>query len=160
METLNNRPMDSFYCNHHVQQLLQAHGQWVHNHIAYGWRGYLLSFMFCQIPGSERKNGEHEEASWLVLWKVGQGFSAESQPSDLESVSSKGNSSSRFSCSQAFQGSFEGCDDQRRTSLARASVGQSVRPEIVWKPGCSYQRKSEKISGWQHSKNRRGADHS
>jgi hypothetical protein len=41
--------MDTFYNNHHVQQLLQAYGQWVHN----GWHGYLLSFMFSQIQGSD-----------------------------------------------------------------------------------------------------------
>jgi hypothetical protein len=38
--------MDTIYNNHHVQQLLGAYGQWVHDHMAYGWHGYLLSFMF------------------------------------------------------------------------------------------------------------------
>src|SRR6266576_3717438 len=55
---LKNRSMDSFYCNHHVQQLLQAYGQWVHDYTAYGWRGYLLSFMFCQIHDSDESRME------------------------------------------------------------------------------------------------------
>jgi hypothetical protein len=41
--------MDTFYNGHHVQQLLQGYGQWVHDQMAYGWHGYLLSFMFSQI---------------------------------------------------------------------------------------------------------------
>jgi hypothetical protein len=45
--------MDAFYKTHHTQQLLQAYGQWVHDHIAYGWHGYLLSFMFSQIQGPD-----------------------------------------------------------------------------------------------------------
>jgi hypothetical protein len=47
--------MDTLYNNHHIQQLLQAYGQWVHDHIAYGCHGYLLSFMFCQIKESDEK---------------------------------------------------------------------------------------------------------
>ena len=35
--------------------LIQAYGQWVHDYTAYGWRGYLLSFMFCQIKESDEK---------------------------------------------------------------------------------------------------------
>jgi hypothetical protein len=50
--------MDTLYNNHHVQQLLQAYGQWVHDHIAYGWHGYLLSFMFSQIQGSDESRME------------------------------------------------------------------------------------------------------
>jgi len=45
--------MDTLYNNQHVQQLLQAYGQWVHDHMAYGWHGYLLSFMFCHLSGSD-----------------------------------------------------------------------------------------------------------
>jgi hypothetical protein len=45
--------MDTLYNNHRIQQLLQAYGQWVHDHMAYGWHGYLLSFMFCQIHDSD-----------------------------------------------------------------------------------------------------------
>jgi len=41
--------MDTLYNNRHIQQLLQAYGQWVHDHMAYGWHGYLLSFMFSEI---------------------------------------------------------------------------------------------------------------
>jgi hypothetical protein len=41
--------MDTLYNNHRIQQLLQAYGQWVHDHMAFGWHGYLLSFMFSQI---------------------------------------------------------------------------------------------------------------
>jgi hypothetical protein len=45
--------MDTLYNNHHVQQLLQAYGQWAHDQMAYGWHGYLLSFMFCHLSGSD-----------------------------------------------------------------------------------------------------------
>ena len=55
METFSNGSMDTLYNNHHVQRLLQAYGQWVHDHMAYGWHGYLLSFMFCQIKESDEK---------------------------------------------------------------------------------------------------------
>jgi hypothetical protein len=41
--------VDTLYNNYRIQQLLQAYGQWVHDHIAYGRHGYLLSFMFSQI---------------------------------------------------------------------------------------------------------------
>jgi hypothetical protein len=43
----------SIYNNHNIHQLLEAYGQWVHDHMAYGWHGYLLSFMFCQITGPD-----------------------------------------------------------------------------------------------------------
>jgi hypothetical protein len=45
--------MDTLYNNYRIQQLLQAYGQWVHDHMAYGWHGFFLSFMFFQIPGSD-----------------------------------------------------------------------------------------------------------
>jgi hypothetical protein len=45
--------MDTFYNNHQVQRLLQAYGNWVHDYMAYGFHGYLLTFMFSQIPGSD-----------------------------------------------------------------------------------------------------------
>jgi hypothetical protein len=41
--------MDTLYNNRRIQQLLEAYGQLVHDHVAYGWHGYLLSFMFSQI---------------------------------------------------------------------------------------------------------------
>jgi hypothetical protein len=41
--------MDTLYNNYRIQQLLLAYGQWVHDHMAYGWHGYFLSFMFSQI---------------------------------------------------------------------------------------------------------------
>jgi hypothetical protein len=44
-----NTLMDTLYNNHRIQQLLQAYGQWVHDDMAIGWHGYLLSFMFSQI---------------------------------------------------------------------------------------------------------------
>ena len=45
--------MDTLYNNHHVQQLLQAYGRWVHDHLVHGWHGYLLSFMFYHLSGSD-----------------------------------------------------------------------------------------------------------
>jgi hypothetical protein len=44
METINNKSLDTFYNNHRIQSLLQAYSQWVHDQMAYGWHGYLLSF--------------------------------------------------------------------------------------------------------------------
>jgi hypothetical protein len=41
--------VDTFYNNYRIQQLLQACGHWVHDHMAYGWHGYFFSFMFSQI---------------------------------------------------------------------------------------------------------------
>jgi hypothetical protein len=40
--------------DHNSKQLIQAYGDFVHTLIAYGWHGYLLSFMFAQIPGSDQ----------------------------------------------------------------------------------------------------------
>jgi hypothetical protein len=53
MVTKNDRSKDTFYCNNWVQKLLESYGQWVHDHMTYGWHGYFLSFMFSQIPGSD-----------------------------------------------------------------------------------------------------------
>jgi hypothetical protein len=53
MVAINNKSMDTLYNNHRIQQLLQAYGQSVHDHMAYGWHGYLLSFMFSQISGPD-----------------------------------------------------------------------------------------------------------
>jgi hypothetical protein len=44
-----NKSMDTLYNNHRIQQLRQAYGQWVHDHMANGWHGYFLSFMLSQI---------------------------------------------------------------------------------------------------------------
>jgi hypothetical protein len=44
----------SAYNNENIQKLLGAYGQWVHDHMAYGWHGYFLSFMFSQILGSDQ----------------------------------------------------------------------------------------------------------
>jgi hypothetical protein len=61
--------MDNFYNSHHVQRLLQAYGQWVHDHMAYGWHGYLLSFMFCQIHDSD--DGRMLEMKKHLGWLYG-----------------------------------------------------------------------------------------
>jgi hypothetical protein len=45
--------MDIFCNNTKIKTLLQSCGQWVHDHMACGWHGYFLSFMFSQIPGSD-----------------------------------------------------------------------------------------------------------
>jgi hypothetical protein len=56
--SMDNNSMQNVYNNHHVQQLLEAYGQWVHDHMAYGWDGYLLSFMFDQIKVPEHRRME------------------------------------------------------------------------------------------------------
>ena len=53
MATVKNGTTDTFCETNQVQQLLQSYGQWVRDHMAYGWHGYLLTFMFSQIPGSD-----------------------------------------------------------------------------------------------------------
>src|ERR1700689_4560031 len=53
MFTGNNIKMDTSYNNYQVQNLLQGYGQWVADHMVHGYHGYLLSFMFSQIPGSD-----------------------------------------------------------------------------------------------------------
>jgi hypothetical protein len=59
--------MDTLYNNHRIQQLLQAYGQWVHDQMAHGWHGYLLSFMFFQIQGSyeERMKEMKTHLGWF-----------------------------------------------------------------------------------------------
>jgi hypothetical protein len=60
--------MDTFYNNHRIQQLLEGYGQWVHDQMAYGWHGYLLSFMFSQIqaPDHERMDEMKKHLGSLV----------------------------------------------------------------------------------------------
>src|SRR5208282_5579368 len=68
MIPMNNRPMNHFQLlilaygdcsmntfnnSHHAQLLLNSYGQWFHEHMAYGWNGYLFTFMFGQIQGSD-----------------------------------------------------------------------------------------------------------
>jgi hypothetical protein len=53
MEIQKNGKMDIFCNDTGVKTLLQSYGQWVHDHMACGWQGYFLSFMFSQIPGSD-----------------------------------------------------------------------------------------------------------
>jgi hypothetical protein len=45
--------MDTSYNSYRVQSLLQGYGHWVADHMDYGYNGYLLTFMFSQIPGSD-----------------------------------------------------------------------------------------------------------
>jgi hypothetical protein len=61
--------MDTLYNNHRIQQLLQAYGKWVHDHMAYGWHGYLLSFMFSQIH--EFNTPKMEEMKKHLGWFYG-----------------------------------------------------------------------------------------
>jgi hypothetical protein len=46
--------MNTLPISQNTQQLIQAYGQWVHDHMAYGYHGYLLTFMFSPIPGSDQ----------------------------------------------------------------------------------------------------------
>jgi hypothetical protein len=45
--------MNTSYNNYRVQHLLQGYGHWVADHMAHGYHGYLLTFMFSQILGSD-----------------------------------------------------------------------------------------------------------
>src|SRR5580698_2410044 len=53
MITNNDIKLDTPYNNYRKHSLLQAYGLWVADHMAHGYRGYLLTFMFSQIPGSD-----------------------------------------------------------------------------------------------------------
>src|ERR1700734_1958057 len=53
MNTGNTIEMDTSYNNYRAPNLLQGYGQWVADHMAGGYHGYLLTFMFSQIPGSD-----------------------------------------------------------------------------------------------------------
>jgi hypothetical protein len=53
INTGNKVKMDTSYNNYRVPNLLQGYGQWVADHMTYGYHGYLLTFMFSQIPGSD-----------------------------------------------------------------------------------------------------------
>jgi hypothetical protein len=68
-----------------------------------------------------------------------QGFGAEGQQLGMERISAQGRFSSGFSRSQAFQVQLEGCDHQRRPSLARLDVGQPVSAKDSGATGPSYQ---------------------
>jgi hypothetical protein len=61
--------MDTFNNSHHANMLLQSYGQWIHAHMAYGWNGYLFSFMFDQIQGSD--HGRMEEMKKQLGWFYG-----------------------------------------------------------------------------------------
>jgi hypothetical protein len=61
--------MDTLCNNYRIQQLLQAYGQWVHDHMAYGWHGFFLSFMFSQIHDSD--DGRMEEMKKHLGWFYG-----------------------------------------------------------------------------------------
>jgi hypothetical protein len=45
--------MDTSHNSYRLQGLLQGYGQWVADHVDGGYHGYLLTFMFSQIPGSD-----------------------------------------------------------------------------------------------------------
>jgi hypothetical protein len=53
MNTGNKVKMDTSYNNYQVHSLLEGYGQWVTDQMAHGYHGYLLTFMFSQIPGSD-----------------------------------------------------------------------------------------------------------
>jgi hypothetical protein len=45
--------MKNMYNDHNITMVIEAYGEWIHEHMAYGWSGYFLSFMFDQMQGSE-----------------------------------------------------------------------------------------------------------
>jgi hypothetical protein len=59
--------MNPFNNNHHANMLLQSYAQWIHEHMAYGWRGYLFSFMFNQIKESDydRMDKMKQQLGWF-----------------------------------------------------------------------------------------------
>src|SRR5262249_46189001 len=50
--TMNISNNSSF--SHTISNLLRAYGQWVHDDLDNGFHGYLLSFTFDQIQGSDQ----------------------------------------------------------------------------------------------------------
>jgi hypothetical protein len=67
MVTIANTSTDTFYNNYHTQRLLGAYGEWVHDHMAYGWLGYFLSLMFSQIsgPDDDRMDEMKKHLGWF-----------------------------------------------------------------------------------------------
>jgi hypothetical protein len=59
--------MVTFNNSNHAQLLLQSYGQWIHEHMAYGWNGYLFSFMFNQIQGPDQDRMEEmkKQLGWF-----------------------------------------------------------------------------------------------
>ena len=59
--------MNTFNNSHHANMLLQSYGQWIHEHMAYGWNGYLFSFMFEQIqgPDHDRMDEMKKQLGWF-----------------------------------------------------------------------------------------------
>jgi len=57
--------MRTLYNEHNVQQLLHSYGKWIDSHIAYGCTGYLFTFMFEQIPGSDRSRLSEMQLTWF-----------------------------------------------------------------------------------------------
>jgi hypothetical protein len=143
MEIINARTINTLYNNYHVQQLLQAYGQWVHDQMAYGWHGYLLSFMFSQIgaPDHERMEIMKKHLGWfygrLAKASVPKPSSPKWSPLLPQVVLAPDLPVPKHSTVQLRDVTIN------NGSLARVSHGQSVGPEIAWKPGCSYQRESE-----------------
>jgi hypothetical protein len=59
--------MSTLYNEHKVQQLLNSYGKLIDSHIAYGCTGYLFTFMFDQIPGSDssRLSEMKKQLTWF-----------------------------------------------------------------------------------------------
>jgi hypothetical protein len=69
LSTSQNYSMDTFNNSHHANMLLQSYGQWIHEHMAHRWNGYLFSFMFDQLQGSD--HGRMEEMKKQLGWFYG-----------------------------------------------------------------------------------------
>jgi len=61
--------MNTFDNSHHANVLLHSYGQWINEHMAYGWNGYLFSFMFDQLQGSD--HGRMQEMKKQLGWFYG-----------------------------------------------------------------------------------------
>jgi hypothetical protein len=157
---INNRSMDSLYNNHRIQQLLQAYGQWVHEHMAYGWLGYFLSFMFSQISGPD--DDRMDEMKKHLGWFYGR----------LAKASVPKASSPKWS---EFPPKIILAPDfpvpkHSKVQLRDVTINNGlhwhglvlVNPLAPKLPGNldSYQRESGEICRGQHSEDRRQADHS
>jgi hypothetical protein len=51
--TKATKQMNTTYDQQQIPHLLQCYADWVSHYIDNGWQGYLLTFMFCQLPGSD-----------------------------------------------------------------------------------------------------------
>jgi hypothetical protein len=104
MNTGKTVKMDTSYNNYRVPNLLQGYGQWVAEHMDHGYHGYLLTFMFSQIPGSDasRMLEMKKQLGWFY-GRLAKASVPKPSSSKWSSFLPKSSSRSGFTRSQAYK---------------------------------------------------------